>query len=108
MVKVMDHNLYIKRSGGNIWRINLSLLGSSWFFFVAYSIWPTSSRWWGLGFFSICLALAATALLINAMRKMTELYQRDKALAAFMQQGAQPKSSTLATSDALDQAGMRE
>ena len=94
-------------SFGIIVQINLKLLWATAMIFVAYFSWPTSAKWYGFGLISICAGAAAIGLVIEAIRAMTKLYVRDKALEKYVAQGGKTKSSEMATSDALDNAGMR-
>ncbi|MCP4195975.1 MAG: hypothetical protein GY762_02400 [Proteobacteria bacterium] len=92
---------------GVIVQINFKLLLATAMIFVAYYSWPTSAKWYGFGLISICAGLAAIGLVIEAVRAMAKLYARDKALENYKAQGGQTKSSEMASSDALDKAGMR-
>ncbi len=94
-------------SFGTIIQINFKLLLAAAMIFVAYYSWPTSAKWYGFGLISICAGLAAIGLVIEAVRAMTKLYVRDKTLENYKAQGGQTKSSEMASSDALDKAGMR-
>lgn len=93
-------------STGEIISINGSLLTAAALATTAWFTWPSEPEWWGFGFISILCGGAAVGKLIAAIREMTRLYLRDRALAAFMKKGAKPQSSKLASSDALRQAGM--
>ena len=96
----------VQSSAGVIFGINIKFLGAALMGFTAYAIWPTSYKWWGFGLLSIMLGAAALGSLIGAFREIIQLYLRDRAIEKFMAQGAAPKSSELASSDALKKAGM--
>ena len=91
---------------GTALQINLKLLMSALFMFTAWGIWPSSPEWWGFGLISILLVLSAIGMAVKALRAMAKLYARDKALAEYMAQGNRPKTTNLASSDALRKAGM--
>ncbi len=92
---------------GTTIQINAKLLYAVILGVAAYFIWPTNPKYWGFGFLSIVMALAAIGLVIEAVRAMVKLYARDKALENYVAQGSKTKSSEMTTNDALEQAGMR-
>lgn len=94
-------------SVGSTIKINMDLLFATGLGVTAWLIWPTNIKWYGFGLLSICCGLAAVGVLIRAIRTMLSLYSRDKAMAEYLAQGNKPKASSLATRDALDDAGMR-
>ncbi len=98
----------VQSSAGAIVGINLKFLSAALMGYAAWAVWPTTYRWWGFGLLSIILGAAALGSLIGALREIVQLYLRDRALAQFMAQGKTPKSSELASSDALKKAGMVE
>ena len=102
---VMTH---FQKSFGPIVEINVKLLFAGLFGVIGYVMWPTNPKWWGLGFGSIVIEIAAVGLVIQAIRAMVGLYARDKALAEFRALGSAPKPSKLASSDALTKAGMTD
>ena len=73
---------------------------------AAWLIWPTNPQWWGFGLISIMLAAGAFLAFIDALQSMKKIYMRDKAMAEYMAQGNKPKSSKLASTDALRKAGV--
>lgn len=91
---------------GTVFQINLKFLVSGLFGFIAWWIWPSSPEWWGFGLISILLVLSAVGMAVEAFRSMAKLYARDKVLAEYMAQGNKPKTTNLASSDALRKAGM--
>jgi len=69
-------------------------------------IWPVSSKWWGFVIISILLILSALLFLIGALRAMGRIYRRDRAWAEYMALGGKPKSSKMASYEALRKAGV--
>ncbi|MEM8497845.1 MAG: hypothetical protein AAF542_07455 [Pseudomonadota bacterium] len=110
----VDVNNTIQSSVGQIIRINWGLLQSFSFGFLAWVIWPDKllsyelTQGWGWAFLGIVCILVSLASFVGSVQAMVRLYNRDKALARFMEQGSGPKSSGLASGDALDRAGMHE
>ncbi|OXT01630.1 hypothetical protein B7H23_01270 [Notoacmeibacter marinus] len=92
---------------GAIIGINARLFWAFSLCVIAWFTWPTSMKWWGFGIISVCAALSALGLLIEAIRAASKLYLRDKALAEFEAQGAKPKTARVAGDDSLEKAGMR-
>ena len=88
-------------------KINFFLLYSAVSAGIAWAIWPETLRGYGLGMISIILWFVAFASLMQAFKTMLKTYKRDKTLATYMKQGEKPKSSTLASDEALKDAGMR-
>tara|TARA_R110002126_G_scaffold239459_12_gene382803 strand:- start:1262 stop:1567 length:306 start_codon:yes stop_codon:yes gene_type:complete len=95
-----------QNSNGTIYQINIKLLLALTCALIAFYSWPTHPKYWGFGFMSICMGLSAIGVTFDALRMMTKLYQRDKALSKYMAQGNKPKSSKMASLDALRKAGM--
>ena len=93
---------------GHIVQINRNLLFSTGFAFTAWLSWPNSPKWWGLGVMSVFCTLVALALLFQAVRLMYRIYKREQAIAAFIAQGNQPKTSVLVSNRGLQDAGMRD
>lgn len=91
---------------GTIVRVNLKLLLATALCGLAWALWPTSPQWWGLGLVSAFLGIAAASELVEAARLIVKLCQRDRTLKDLEARGAQAKSSTLASRDALRKAGM--
>lgn len=92
---------------GTIFKINAKLLYAVFLAAACYLIWPTNPKWWGFGLVSITAGLASIGLVIEAVRAMGQLFTRDKVVGEYMAQGNKPKSSDLASDDALKEAGMR-
>lgn len=88
-------------------QINLSLLWAFCLGVAAWFCWPPSLQWYGFGFLSLCAGGAAFGLIIKSARLAVALYKRDKLMEAFLSQGSKPKSSSFASADDLDDAGMR-
>lgn len=93
-------------SFGTTVQINSKFLFAALCIFIAYISWPTDAKYWGYGFISICMGLASIGLIIDAIKMMVKLYQRKKIIAEYMAQGKKPKSSKMASEDALRKAGM--
>jgi ABC-type Co2+ transport system permease subunit len=96
-----------QNSLGTIIQINLKLFVAAVFAVTAHSIWPTTPEWWGLGVIAILMGAGALSLLVEAIGMALKLYQRDKAIAAYLAQGSKPKSSVLVSGRDLDDAEMR-
>ncbi|MBN9039337.1 MAG: hypothetical protein J0H53_25010 [Rhizobiales bacterium] len=94
------------RNIGAIIGINARLLMSCVCGIGAWAVWPTTPEWWGLGVMSVMLGLGAVGGVADALRAMSDLYQRDKAIADMMAQGGPPKSARLVTREDLKRAGM--
>ena len=75
---------------------------------IGYLIWPSDPKWWGFGFISICLMLAALVLTFRAIRLMIKRYKRDKTLALYLAQGNKPKTSAMVSGDRLKRMGMTD
>ncbi len=86
--------------------INRHCLGAGLFAAIAWTIWPSSPEWWGLGVVSIILAMQVPASLIAAIRAFLALRQRERAIAAYAAQGAPIKSAAMASTQSLIDAGM--
>ncbi len=102
-----NNNDLMKVTNGTIVKINLHFLQAVVFGLIAWWCYPERpfDIGWGLvSFISVLVVLAAIA---SAIKDMTRLHQREKTIKAYLQQGAQPKASTLASDDALKKAGMR-
>lgn len=87
--------------------INVKLLMACGFGYAAWSLWPTSAQWWGLGVTSILLGFGAFGLVLNAVQLMARVYARERALREYLKLGPPPKDAKMASPDQLDQAGMR-
>jgi len=92
---------------GTTIKINAKLLYAVTLGVAAYFIWPENPKYWGFGFLSIVMTLAAIGLIIEAIRAIAKLYARDKALEIYAAQGGKTKSSEMTADDDLDKAGMR-
>ena len=97
----------IKSAFGPIVRINLMSLHACLFGWAAWHMWPDSLQGYGWGLLAIVAWLVCGVSSLNVIKQIVTLYTREKAIAKFLEQGKQPKSSTLASGDALDKAGMR-
>lgn len=95
-------------SAGIIAGINFKLLGASMTGVLAYALWPNTTFHWPLGLISILLAFASFSLFIEALKAAAKLYLREKTIAAYMAQGARPKTAEMASAEALRKAGMMD
>ncbi|GJE18417.1 hypothetical protein [Methylobacterium marchantiae] len=99
-------NRAFDRSFGTILAINGHFLMSGLCGGLAWLIWPRTPEWWGLGVFSVFLAFAAMIAFLKAVRAIVGLHGRERAVAEFESLGKSPKSSEMASRDALIRAGM--
>lgn len=88
--------------------INGKLLAAATLTGIGAWLYPSSIQDWGWGFLAIMLWLSSFGLVIEVIRLAVKIYLRDRALAKFTSQGQQPKSAELASSDALQNAGMTD
>lgn len=86
--------------------INGNLLGAALGGFVAWAVWPSSAEWWGLGALSIGGGMFGFTCLMKAIGAIASLHAKRRAIAAYMAKGGKPKSSQLATTRDLEDAGM--
>lgn len=96
-----------KSATGTVIKINVGFLQGLLFGGIAWWMWPDHRFSFGWGLLTIVSALIASAFLIGALLGMIRLYKREKVIAQYMKLGERPKSSTLASDDALKKAGMR-
>ncbi len=96
----------LTRSFGTIVSINAHLLGAVLYGWLAYVLWPTDIIWWGFGFISMICGFGSGLALIEALKKMTALYVRDRALASYRAQAKSQTNAELASNDALRKAGV--
>lgn len=92
---------------GVIVTINLSFLRCFLFGALAWLIWPDTLAGYGLGLLAIASGILSFSGLMSALKGIVKLYGREKALADYTKQGEAPKTSTLASSNRLKNAGMR-
>lgn len=95
-----------QRSVGAIATINGQLLGGAFYGAASWVTWPSSPEWWGFGIISILSGIAAFGMVIQALRGMTALYLRDRALSQFEAQAKTQKNADMASDDALRKAGV--
>ncbi len=100
-------NELIKSATGTIVKINLHFLQAVVFGLIAWWCYPERPFDIGWGLVSFICVLVVLAAIASAIRDMSKLYQRDNTIKAYLQQGAQPKTSTLANDDIQKKAGMR-
>ncbi len=96
-----------KSTTATIFKINFAFLNALFCCSIAWLIWPDSLKGYGLGMLSVILWCSGFASLIAALQGIIAVYKRDKAVEEFASIGDKPKSSTLASDDALKNAGMR-
>lgn len=99
-------NPYPSRFGASV-AINVKSLFAFGFGWMSWFMWPDKAEWWGLGALCIMSGIGAASLAVSAIKIMARVYSRDKAIQLYMAQGRAPKSSEMASSDALSKAGMR-
>lgn len=99
-------NPYPSRFGASV-AINVKSLFAFGFGCTSWFMWPNTADWWGLGALSIMSGIGAASLTVSAAKIMVRVYSRDKAIQLYMAQGRAPKSSEMASYDALKKAGMR-
>ena len=87
---------------GDILKINGNLLMATICGGGAYLIWPSSIEWWGMGFLSILLGISSAELLGRSFGLM----RKHKLFANYAAKRAAPKSATLASPEAMRDAGM--
>ena len=73
---------------------------------VAYICIPSSKEWWQFGFLSFVMALAAVVGFLRTLALIAQYLKRDRQVAAYANQGPDPKGDQLASSSAQQQAGM--
>jgi hypothetical protein len=86
--------------------INGKLLGSAVTTALGLYLWPETAQGWAFGVMSIFLWVSALTFLIEALKAAAQLYVRDKAVAAYLAQGAKPKTAEMASPEALRKAGL--
>lgn len=97
----------LQRSMGSVVAINMKLLSCALLAGAAWYLWPTS--WleeWRSGVLAVFAAWGTVIAAMQALKAMIALYTRDKAIDEFQAHGLQPKSSKMASHDALKAAGM--
>lgn len=87
--------------------INVQLFVAVGCVWAGRAIWPTSAEWWGLGFLSIVLGLAALGAVADALKLMIRVYRHQRAILDYLAQGKPPSDADVASGDQLDRAGMR-
>ena len=105
--KPVVNQTLLRTTTGSVIRINASFLMASLMGWIAWFTWPLVSSAIGWAVVSFMCGIIAVSMLIRAMSLIVKLYWRDRTIAAYVQQGARPKTSELASEDALKNAGMR-
>lgn len=93
-------------SKGKIVEINAKLLYAVFLGYLSYWSWPTNPLWWGFGFVSVLSGLSAAALTVNALSLIFKARSFKKEQDAFMAQGKEVKSSSLASNDLMQKDGV--
>ena len=91
---------------GAVLRVNLHLFMSTLSGVIAWFIWPETVEGWGFGLIALILWANVFVCLVTALREMTQLYLRDKAVAAIIAGSNISKSDQLASMDDLRRGGM--
>lgn len=86
--------------------INGNLLGALLGGFTAWVVWPSSAEWWGMAALTIGAGMFGFVCLVKAIGAIFSLHAKRRAIAAYMAKGGKPKSSKLATTGDLEEAGM--
>lgn len=86
--------------------INGKLLHGCLMGIVAYTIWPSDPKWWGLGMFSVILWVAAVAFVFEGWCSFTKLRAAKNRWAKIEGLGSSPKNARLADKSDLQQKGM--
>lgn len=89
-----------------MFKINKHCLGAGISGVIAWTLWPSSPEWWGLGVISVILGMQVPIGLISAVKVYAAFRQRERAIAAYSAQGAPTKSSAMASRKTLIDAGM--
>jgi len=105
--KAMMGPSLVQSSARSVFQINVNFLFSTLMGWLAWGTWPLGSSAIGWGLVSIMFGLVSLSMVIKALTLMVKLYQRDRTIALYVQQGTRPKVSELASEDALKNAGMR-
>ncbi|MDD9911206.1 MAG: hypothetical protein OXR62_16180 [Ahrensia sp.] len=93
---------------GSTATINGKLLAAATMTGIGAWLYPSSIQDWGWGFLAIMLWLSSLGLVVEVIGLAVKIYLRDRALSKFASQGHQPKSAEMASSDALQNAGMTD
>lgn len=94
------------RQLGAIAAINIKAAVGSVCGVLAWHLWPARAVDWHFVPISIFLGLIGTVIFIGCARRAHKLHTRDKAVRAYLAQGAHPKSARLAPGHMLRNAGM--
>ena len=91
---------------GTIIGVNFKFLHAVLLGVVAWWIWPSDPKWWGLGMIAIILGAASVATIIAALRSAIKLHSAKKRWAALQALGSAPKNARLAGKHDLHKRGM--
>ncbi len=93
---------------GAVFKVNKDFLVATLFGWLSWWLWHMPSDFYGVKLLSVMFGIVAVGTTIGALTQIGRLYARERVIASYLQQGTQPKTSELATDDALKEAGMRE
>lgn len=93
-------------NNGSVAIINAKMFSAAAFGAVGVWLWPDTVENWGWGFLAITLWFSAFCQFVEVIKLSFKIYLRDRTLTKFTSQGREPKSAELASSDALQEAGM--
>jgi len=91
---------------GTIIGVNFKFLHAVLLGVVAWWIWPSDPKWWGLGMIAAILAAASFGLMISGLRSAIKLHSAKKRWAALQALGNAPKNARLAGKHDLHKRGM--
>ena len=91
---------------GTIIGINFKFLHAVLLGVVAWWIWPTDPKWWGLGMIAIILGAASLAMSVEATRSAMKLCAAKKRWEDLHDRGNAPKNARLAGKHDLQSGGM--
>ena len=100
-------NPLLRNRTGSVVKINKDFLMATLFGWLTWRLWNWDTDFYGAALLAIMFGIVAFGSVLGAVIQIGKLYEREKAIAAYVSQGVKPKTSELAGGDALDKAGMR-
>lgn len=91
---------------GAIIGVNFKFLHAVLLGVVAWWIWPSDPKWWGLGMIAVIMGAASIAMVIAAFRSAIKLHSAKKRWALLQSLGNAPKNARLAGKHDLQHRGM--
>jgi len=73
---------------------------------VAWWCWPTDSKWWGFGMFSVILWAACGCFIFEGIRSFFKLHGAKKRWRAIEEMGNRPKNASIVDKSDLQDKGM--